>query len=70
MTESETTDRRRGSGPDRIRTLIVDDEAPARSRIRKLLSVDPDIAVIGVFSSWDAIERNCDFSLSSSCSFS
>jgi two-component system, LytTR family, response regulator len=37
-----------------IRTLIVDDEAPARSRIRKLLSVDPDIAVIGECSSGEA----------------
>lgn len=37
-----------------IRTLIVDDEAPARSRIRKLLSVDPDITVIGECSSGEA----------------
>ena len=31
----------------RIRTLIVDDEQIARSRIRKLLDNDPDIDLIG-----------------------
>jgi two-component system LytT family response regulator len=30
-----------------IRTLIVDDEPPARGRIRKLLGVDPELEVIG-----------------------
>lgn len=30
-----------------LRTLIVDDEAPARRRIRRLLAAEPDIAVIG-----------------------
>lgn len=31
----------------RIRALIVDDESVARRRIRRLLSSDPDVAVIG-----------------------
>ena len=30
-----------------LRVLIVDDEAPARRRIRRLLTADPDIAVVG-----------------------
>ena len=30
-----------------IRTLIVDDEPPARSRVRSLLDKDPDIEIIG-----------------------
>ncbi len=32
---------------DRIRTLIVDDEKPARRALRGLLDKDPDIAVVG-----------------------
>lgn len=31
----------------RIRTLIVDDEAPARDRIRQLLKTEPDVVVVG-----------------------
>ncbi len=31
----------------RIRTVIVDDEAPARSRIRQLLRAEPDFELIG-----------------------
>src|SRR5262245_40651671 len=30
-----------------IRTLVVDDEAPARRRVRRLLAAEPDVAVIG-----------------------
>jgi two-component system LytT family response regulator len=30
-----------------IRTLIVDDEAPARARLRQMLAVHPDVEVIG-----------------------
>jgi two-component system, LytTR family, response regulator len=30
-----------------IRALVVDDEAPARRRIRRLLAAEPDLAVIG-----------------------
>jgi two-component system LytT family response regulator len=30
-----------------LRTLIVDDEPPARQRIRELLAVDPDVELIG-----------------------
>ncbi|MGH7676670.1 MAG: LytR/AlgR family response regulator transcription factor [Gemmatimonadales bacterium] len=30
-----------------IRTLIVDDDAAARRRIRHLLQADPDMAVVG-----------------------
>ena len=30
-----------------LRVLVVDDEAPARRRIRRLLTADPDIAVVG-----------------------
>lgn len=30
-----------------IRTLIVDDEAPARARVRRFLSAEKDIAVVG-----------------------
>jgi len=35
------------SPTSRIRTLIVDDEAIARSSLRRLLEADPDIAVVG-----------------------
>src|SRR5258706_16215825 len=31
----------------RIRTLIVDDEAPARARIRQLLKTESDFEIIG-----------------------
>lgn len=30
-----------------IRTLIVDDEAPARARLRRLLASEPDIEIVG-----------------------
>lgn len=30
-----------------VRTLVVDDEAPARRRIRRLLAAEPDIIVVG-----------------------
>jgi two-component system LytT family response regulator len=30
-----------------LRTLIVDDEAPARHRLRRLLAPEPDIAIVG-----------------------
>jgi two-component system, LytTR family, response regulator len=30
-----------------LRTLVVDDEAPARRRIRRLLAAEPDVAVVG-----------------------
>lgn len=33
--------------PDPIRTLLVDDEAPARSRLRHLLKDEADFAVVG-----------------------
>jgi two-component system LytT family response regulator len=33
--------------PDPIRTLLVDDEAPARSRLRHLLKDETDFAVVG-----------------------
>jgi DNA-binding NarL/FixJ family response regulator len=47
MTESETTDRRRGGGPDRIRTLIVDDHALFRAGIVNVLSREKDLEVVG-----------------------
>ena len=31
----------------RIRTLVVDDEPPARNRLRKLLAQEPDVDIIG-----------------------
>ena len=31
----------------KIRTLIVDDEAPARARVRRLLTEEPDVEIIG-----------------------
>jgi len=31
----------------KIRALIVDDEAPARARIRQLLKQEPDFVVVG-----------------------
>jgi two-component system LytT family response regulator len=34
-------------GPGPIRTLLVDDEAPARSRLRHLLKAAPDFVVVG-----------------------
>jgi DNA-binding NarL/FixJ family response regulator len=47
MTESETTDRRRGGSPDRIRTLIVDDHALFRAGIVNVLSREKDLEVVG-----------------------
>lgn len=41
-----------------IRTLIVDDEAPARQRLRRLLVVMPDIEIVGeAANGLEAIER-------------
>ncbi len=34
-------------GPNSIRTLIVDDEPPARARLRRLLEKQPDIEIVG-----------------------
>jgi two-component system, LytTR family, response regulator len=34
-------------GKEKIRSLIVDDEAPARSRLRQLLGEEPDFEVVG-----------------------
>ena len=34
--------------PDAIRTLIVDDEPPARARLRRLLEDIREVAVIGI----------------------
>jgi len=31
-----------------IRTVVVDDEAPARSRLRKFLAPEPDVEIVGV----------------------
>ena len=33
------------TGPDKLRTLIVDDEAPARERLRRMLEEFDDVAV-------------------------
>ena len=32
-----------------LRTLIVDDEAPARRRIRRLLAAEPDVTIAGEY---------------------
>ena len=34
-------------GPDKLRALIVDDEAPARDRLRRMLEELEDVAVVG-----------------------
>jgi two-component system response regulator AlgR len=34
-------------GPDKLRALIVDDEAPARDRLRRMLGELEDVAVVG-----------------------
>ncbi|HET7203857.1 MAG TPA: LytTR family DNA-binding domain-containing protein [Steroidobacteraceae bacterium] len=34
-------------GPDKLRALIVDDEAPARDRLRRMLEELQDVAVVG-----------------------
>ena len=47
MTESDTTDRRRGGGLDRIRILIVDDHALFRAGIVNVLSREKDLEVVG-----------------------
>ena len=47
MTESDTTDRRRGAGPDRIRILIVDDHALFRAGIVNVLAREKDLEVVG-----------------------
>src|SRR5690606_26299555 len=36
-----------GGGMDRIRVLIVDDEPPARARVRRHLAADPEFEVVG-----------------------
>jgi len=35
------------AGPDKLRALIVDDEAPARDRLRRMLEELHDVAVVG-----------------------
>jgi two-component system response regulator AlgR len=35
------------AGPDKLRALIVDDEAPARERLRRMLEELGDVAVVG-----------------------
>ena len=35
------------AGPDKLRALIVDDEAPARDRLRRMLEELQDVAVVG-----------------------
>jgi DNA-binding NarL/FixJ family response regulator len=35
------------TGTEKLRTLIVDDEAPARARLRRLLEEIEDVAVVG-----------------------
>ena len=37
----------RSASPNKIRTLIVDDETPARDRLRHLLKTEEDIEIIG-----------------------
>jgi two-component system response regulator AlgR len=45
-------------GPDKLRALIVDDEAPARERLRRLLEELDDVAVIGEAANGaEALER-------------
>src|ERR687896_2391294 len=34
-------------GPDTLRTLVVDDEEPARQRLRQLLAGHPEIEIVG-----------------------
>jgi two-component system response regulator AlgR len=46
------------SGPDQLRALIVDDEAPARERLRHLLEGLDDVAVVGEAANGiEALER-------------
>ena len=47
MTERDPSDRRRGSGQDRIRILIVDDHALFRAGIVNVLSHEKDFEVVG-----------------------
>jgi DNA-binding NarL/FixJ family response regulator len=48
MTDTETTDRRRGTpAPDRIRILIVDDHALFRAGIVNVLAREKDLEVVG-----------------------
>src|SRR5437667_240504 len=60
--------------PAVVRTDVDRYRAASRSlrrpTLRRATCRNPDIAVIGVLSSWDAIERNCDFIRSSSFSCS
>ena len=35
------------SGPDKLRALIVDDEAPDRARLRRLLTPHGDVQIVG-----------------------
>ncbi|MCE3284904.1 MAG: hypothetical protein K0R70_1160, partial [Steroidobacteraceae bacterium] len=44
--------------PDKLRALIVDDEAPARERLRRMLEELHDVAVVGEAASGnEALER-------------
>ncbi|HEX6573033.1 MAG TPA: response regulator, partial [Steroidobacteraceae bacterium] len=46
------------SPPDKLRALIVDDEAPARERLRRMLEELDDVAVVGEAASGnEALER-------------
>jgi DNA-binding NarL/FixJ family response regulator len=47
MTDTESADRRRGAGPDRIRILIVDDHALFRAGIVNVLAREKDFEVVG-----------------------
>ncbi|HLH57131.1 MAG TPA: LytTR family DNA-binding domain-containing protein [Verrucomicrobiae bacterium] len=48
------------AGESKIRALIVDDETPARARIRQLLKLEPDFVVIGECSNGgQAVEAIC-----------
>jgi two-component system, LytTR family, response regulator len=40
-----------------LRTLIVDDEAPARNRVRRLLAAEPDVEIAGEAADGDAAIR-------------
>ena len=46
------------TSPDAIRTLIVDDEPPARDRLRRLLDAIDEVAVVGEAGSGNIVISN------------
>src|SRR6266542_794077 len=54
---TRTAQNRRKTGMEKIRAIIVDDEKPARRRLRELLEKQPEIAIVAECSNGAAAVR-------------